>query len=226
MTAFRRRRGRGDGATVRIQKVAKRIFDLVIAFCSLVLLAPLTLTIALMIRLRIGTPILFRQVRLGQGGRRFVLYKFRTMVDAKDAEGRVLPDGQRLTPLGRLLRRTTLDELPELINVVRGDLSIVGPRPLLPEYGELYTPAQWRRHEVPAGMAGPVPASGRNALTWDEKFKLDLWYVDNWSLWLDVKILTRSVWKVLRMEGINADGHATMPPFEGSSGSETKSDAE
>jgi sugar transferase EpsL len=226
MTAFRRRREHGDSPKVRIQKVAKRTFDLVIAFCSLVLLAPLALTIALLIRLKMGAPVFFRQERLGHWGRPFVLYKFRTMRHAKDADGRDLPDGERMTPLGRFLRRTTLDELPELINVVRGDLSIVGPRPLLPEYGELYTPEQWRRHEVPAGMAGPVPASGRNALTWDEKFRVDLWYVDNWSLWLDVKILAGSVWKVLRMEGINADGHATMPRFEGSSGSGTKSDAE
>ena len=219
-------RGRDARPTARNQKAAKRAFDLVVVSCCLVLLAPVTLIIALLIRIRTGRPVLFRQVRLGQQGRPFVLYKFRTMGEVRDVRGRLLPDAERLTPIGRFLRRTTLDELPELFNVMIGDLSVVGPRPLLPEYRELYTTEQWRRHEVPPGMAGPVAAGGRNALTWDEKFKLDLWYVDNWSLWLDLRILMQSVWKVLRMEGIAAYGHATMPPFEGHSPLEAERDPE
>jgi lipopolysaccharide/colanic/teichoic acid biosynthesis glycosyltransferase len=144
-----------------------------------------------------------------------MIYKFRTMNNNKDAHGYLLPDEQRLTRFGRFLRILTLDELPELFNVLKGDMSLVGPRALLVEYRDLYTPEQWRRHEMPPGMAGPVLASGRNLLDWEEKFRLDVWYVDHWSLWLDFKILARTVWKVLKREGVSAEGHATMPKFEG-----------
>jgi lipopolysaccharide/colanic/teichoic acid biosynthesis glycosyltransferase len=165
-----------------------------------------------------GRPIFFRQPRIGWKGCTFLLYKFRTMTEGRDAEGNLLSDDQRLTPMGRFLRKTTIDEIPELINVLKGDMSLVGPRPLLVAYCDLYTPEQWRRHEMPPGMAGPVLAGGRNALTWEEKFALDVWYVDNWSLLLDLKILLKTAWKVLKREGVSADGHATMPRFEGTKG--------
>jgi lipopolysaccharide/colanic/teichoic acid biosynthesis glycosyltransferase len=137
------------------------------------------------------------------------------MTEERDENGNLLPDEQRLTPVGRFLRSLTLDELPELFNVLKGEMSLVGPRPLLVEYRDLYTPEQWRRHEMPPGMAGPVLASGRNLLDWEEKFRLDVWYVDHWSLWLDFQILARTAWKVLKREGVSAEGHATMPKFEG-----------
>jgi lipopolysaccharide/colanic/teichoic acid biosynthesis glycosyltransferase len=196
----------------------KRAFDIVVSLTALTLLSPLMALIALAIRLSMGTPVLFRQPRLGYQGRPFVLYKFRTMNDNRDEQGNLLPDEQRLTRLGRFLRSLTLDELPELFNVLRGEMSLVGPRPLLVDYRDLYTPEQWRRHEMPPGMAGPVLADGRNALDWEEKFKRDVWYVDHWSLWLDFKILARTAWKVLKREGVSAEGHVTMPKFTGSKG--------
>ena len=200
---------------VSFQKCVKRGFDFCVSLLVLVILAPFLLLIALAIRLTMGPPALFRQRRLGYQGRPFVLCKFRTMNDRRDGQGNLLPDEQRLTRLGRFLRSTTLDELPELINVLRGEMSLVGPRPLLVDYRDLYTPEQWRRHEMPPGMAGPVLAGGRNVLSWEEKFALDVWYVDNWSLWLDFKILARTAIKVLKREGISAEGHVTMPKFEG-----------
>jgi lipopolysaccharide/colanic/teichoic acid biosynthesis glycosyltransferase len=163
-----------------------------------------------------GRPILFRHPRLGQHGRGFTLLKFRTMRGRPPGPTEPLDDESRLTPVGRVLRALTIDELPQLVNVLRGELSIVGPRPLLPEYRELYTPQQWRRHDVRPGMAGPVLAKGRNALDWEEKLAWDVWYVDNWSLWLDLRLLAESVWSVLRRRGVSAQGHATMPRFEGS----------
>jgi sugar transferase EpsL len=199
-----------------IQLAIKRAFDITVSLTGLILLSPLMALIALAIHLSMGTPVLFRQPRLGYQGRPFVLYKFRTMNDNRDEQGNLLPDEQRLTRLGRFLRSTTLDELPELINVLRGEMSLVGPRPLLVEYRDLYTPEQWRRHEMPPGMAGPVLADGRNALDWEEKFQRDVWYVDHWSLWLDFKILARTAWKVLKREGVSAEGYATMPRFRGS----------
>ena len=194
----------------------KRLLDLVIAATSLLLLAPLLLLLALLIRLRLGTPVLFRQQRPGRHARPFMLLKFRTMTDARDAAGNPLPDAQRLTPFGRWLRATSLDELPELLNVVRGEMSLVGPRPLLMEYLPLYSAEQARRHLVRPGITGWAQINGRNALSWDARFKLDVWYVDHHNLWLDLKILWLTVWQVLRRKNIAAEGHATMPKFKGS----------
>ena len=171
------------------------------------------LLIALAIRITMGSPVIFRQVRPGLHGRPFVIYKFRTMLDLRDEKGNLLPDEKRLTRLGKFLRRFSLDELPELWNVVKGDMSLVGPRPLLMEYLPLYTPEQARRHEVKPGLTGWAQINGRNALSWEEKFKLDVWYVDNLSFWLDMKIIFLTIWKVLKGEGISAPGHATMPKF-------------
>jgi len=189
------------------------VFDVVVSAIALVALAPVMGLIALAIWRTMGRPVLFRQVRPGLHGKPFVMYKFRTMRDLRDAEGKLLPDEMRLTPFGRWLRATSLDELPELVNVLRGEMSLVGPRPLLMEYLERYTPEQARRHEVKPGITGWAQIHGRNNLSWDERFKLDVWYVDNWSLWLDLKILWRTLWLVLRREGISAQGHATMPRF-------------
>lgn len=193
----------------------KRLFDLVIALLGMVIALPLMGIIALIIYLREGSPVLFKQPRPGLGGKIFTLYKFRTMRNAVDRHGNPLPDAERLTRLGKFLRSTSLDELPELFNVLRGEMSLVGPRPLLVEYLPRYTPEQTRRHEVLPGITGWAQINGRNALTWEEKFRLDVWYVDHWSLWLDVKILVLTLWKVLRREGINAPGSETAEPFMG-----------
>jgi sugar transferase EpsL len=200
----------------RVQAHLKRVFDVVVSATALVVLAPVMGLIALAVWRTMGRPVLFRHVRPGLHGKPFVMYKFRTMRDLRDAEGKLLPDEARLTPFGRWLRSTSLDELPELLNVLRGEMSLVGPRPLLMEYLDRYTPEQARRHEVKPGITGWAQIHGRNNLSWDERFKLDVWYVDNWSLWLDVKILWRTLWMVLRREGISAQGHATMPEFRGS----------
>lgn len=193
----------------------KRAIDLVAASVALVLLSPLLLAVALSIWAKLGTPILFRQVRPGLGGRPFTLFKFRTMRDAEGHDGSALPDAERLTAFGRSLRSWSLDELPELWNVVRGDMSLVGPRPLLMEYLPLYTPDQARRHDVRPGITGWAQVKGRNALSWNEKFALDLWYVDNQSLSLDMKILALTLRNVLARHGINAENSATMPKFTG-----------
>jgi sugar transferase EpsL len=199
-----------------VQRAAtKRVLDVAVSSIGLLVLSPFFLLVAVAIRIRFEKPILFRQRRPGSGGRLFTLYKFRTMNDAKDSGGRLLPDDERLQPLGQFLRKTSLDETPELINVLKGDMSLVGPRPLLIEYLDLYTPDQARRHLVKPGITGWAQVNGRNALTWDEKFALDLWYVDNWTIGLDLKILWMTLVKVLKREGISADGHATMPPFVG-----------
>jgi len=200
----------------RVQAYLKRVFDVVVSAIALVALAPVMGLIALAVWRMMGRPVLFRHVRPGLHGKPFVMYKFRTMRDLRDAEGKLLPNEARLTPFGRWLRSTSLDELPELLNVLRGEMSLVGPRPLLMEYLDRYTPEQARRHEVKPGITGWAQIHGRNNLSWDERFKLDVWYVDNWSLWLDVKILWRTLWMVLRREGISAQGHATMPEFRGS----------
>jgi sugar transferase EpsL len=197
---------------------AKRVIDLLGAGAGLIALAPILLLIALAVRHSLGSPMLFRQVRPGRHGRPFALLKFRTMTDARDAAGQPLPDEQRLTRLGTWLRSTSLDELPELVNVLRGDMSLVGPRPLLPEYLPHYSAEQARRHEVRPGITGWAAVQGRNALSWERRLALDVWYVDNWSLGLDLKILLMTVVKVLKREGISAEGYATMPRFDDSVG--------
>jgi lipopolysaccharide/colanic/teichoic acid biosynthesis glycosyltransferase len=194
----------------------KRIFDITGATCALLLLSPVALTVAYLVRTRLGSPVLFVQERPGLHGESFRMYKFRTMTDARDAAGSLLPDSERLTGFGRWLRASSLDELPELINVLRGEMSLVGPRPLLMEYLPLYSPEQARRHEVRPGITGWAQINGRNAISWDEKFALDAWYVEHQSLWLDIRILALTVWRVLRREGISATGEATMPRFTGS----------
>lgn len=194
----------------------KRTFDIVISSILLLLLLLPLLILAAMIRVKFGSPILFAQVRPGLGGAPFTLLKFRTMTNAVDANGNLLRDEDRLTPFGQLLRRTSLDELPELWNVLKGDMSLVGPRPLLMEYLPLYSQEQKRRHEVRPGITGWAQVNGRNLLNWDERFKLDVWYVDQYSFLLDIKILTLTIQKVIKREGISANGEATMSKFKGS----------
>jgi sugar transferase EpsL len=193
----------------------KRLFDLIVGLSLLVVLALPLLMLALIVRLRLGSPVLFTQQRPGLDGEPFRIYKFRTMTDDRDAAGNLLPDGERLVGLGRLLRAAPLDELPELLNVARGEMSLVGPRPLLMEYLPLYTPLQARRHEVLPGMTGWAQIHGRNALSWEDKFRLDVWYVDNRSFWLDLKILWLTAKAVIRREGISQQGHPTMEKFRG-----------
>ena len=191
----------------------KRFMDLAIAALALVLLSPILAVVAAMIRAKFGSPVFFRQTRPGLRGEAFEIIKFRTMRDAFDSEGKALPDKDRLTPLGKFLRAASVDELPELWNVLKGEMSLVGPRPLLMEYLPLYTPEQARRHEVRPGITGWAQVNGRNAITWEEKFQLDVWYVDNRSLWVDVKILCLTLKKVFFREGINASNELTMPKF-------------
>jgi len=195
--------------------ILKRALDLVGAAFALVAFGPLMLYLAFRVWRELGSPVLFRQVRPGLHGKPFVMYKFRTMTEERDEKGNLLPDEKRLTPFGARLRAWSLDELPELFNVLKGEMSLVGPRPLLMEYLDRYTPEQFRRHEVKPGITGWAQVNGRNALTWEEKFNLDVWYVDNWTVCLDLKILLLTVLKVLRREGISAPGHATMPEFRG-----------
>lgn len=193
----------------------KRFFDVGISATVLVLLSPVMAVVAWQIRRQMGAGVLFRQVRPGLNGEPFEMVKFRTMKDAVDAEGNLLPDAERMTSLGRFLRSTSLDELPELWNVLKGDMSLVGPRPLLMEYLPLYSPEQLRRHEVRPGLTGWAQVNGRNALGWQQKFELDVWYVDNRSWWLDMKILFLTVKLVLMRDGISAEGEATMSRFTG-----------
>jgi len=193
----------------------KRVLDLFISSLGLLMLSPVIAIVAWLIRQRLGSPVLFRQARPGMDGRPFEMVKFRTMRDAMDPAGNPLPDSERMTPFGSFLRSSSLDELPELWNVLKGDMSLVGPRPLLMEYLPLYSPEQYRRHEVRPGVTGWAQINGRNALSWDEKFALDVWYVDNRSLWLDLKIMFLTVKKVVMRDGISADGEATMPKFTG-----------
>jgi sugar transferase EpsL len=201
--------------------LAKRAIDLAASAAALVATAPIMLGAAAAIRATMGAPVLFRQERPGLHGKPFTLIKFRTMSLARSASGALLPDGARLTPVGAFLRRTSIDELPQLWNVLRGDMSLVGPRPLLMQYLARYSPEQARRHDVVPGITGWAQINGRNALTWDEKFALDLFYVENQSLWLDAKILARTLLRVVRPEGISREGHATMPEFMGSSNGTT-----
>lgn len=195
----------------------KRALDILGSVIGLIVFSPILIVIFLMIRCKMGSPVLFRQTRPGMHGKHFQLIKFRTMRDAIDANGRQLPDAERLTKLGRFLRSSSLDELPELWNVLKGEMSLVGPRPLLMEYLPLYSPEQARRHEARPGVTGWAQVNGRNAISWDEKFVLDVWYVDNHSLWLDLKIICLTIRKVIKREGISAAGDATMPKFCGSS---------
>jgi len=201
---------------VRSDDALKRVIDVLGASTALVVLSPLLAVVAVLVRVRMGPPVLFRQLRPGREGRPFELTKFRTMTDQRGPDGTLLPDAQRLTALGRFLRRTSIDELPELVNVVRGDMSLVGPRPLLMEYLPRYSPQQARRHEVRPGVTGWTQVNGRNELTWDEKFALDVWYVEHRSTRLDLEILGRTVSQVLGGQGVSAPGHATMEPFRGS----------
>ena len=193
----------------------KRLFDLTVAVPSVIFLSPILIFIGILLRLKIGSLVLFRQVRPGLHGKPFVIYKFRTMTDERDENGELRSDGERLTRLGRFLRKTSLDELPELFNVIKGDMSIVGPRPLLMQYLDRYTPEQARRHEVKPGITGWAQVNGRNAIFWEDKFKLDVWYVDNMSFLLDIKIIFLTIWKILKCEGINQPGQATAEEFKG-----------
>jgi sugar transferase EpsL len=199
----------------RITQAAKRTLDVAGSAAGLLLCAPAMLIVAAWIRISMGAPVLFRQKRPGLNGQRFTFYKFRTMTNERDTEGNLLPDEKRLMRLGRFLRASSLDELPQLWNVLKGDMSLVGPRPLLPEYLPRYNEFQRRRHEVKPGITGWAQVNGRNALSWKEKFELDVWYVDNRSLWLDLRILWLTALRVLRPEGISQAGHATMPEFRG-----------
>ncbi len=194
----------------------KRLLDIVIASIALVILSPLYIFVAYKVKKNLGSPVLFRQVRPGLHGKPFEMIKFRTMKDALDEQGNPLPDSERLTPFGKMLRSTSLDEMPELWNVIKGDMSIVGPRPLLMEYLPLYNKEQAKRHDVRPGMTGHAQVNGRNAISWEEKFKLDTWYVENQSIWLDFKIMLKTVQKVIAKDDISAEGEATMTRFIGS----------
>ena len=195
--------------------VSKRIFDLIATLLGLIFLSPFILLTALCIAFFLGTPIIFRQQRPGYKGKPFFIYKFRTMIEASDSAGNLLPDSERLTRLGRFLRALSLDELPELYNILRGEMSIVGPRPLLMEYLDRYSPEQMRRHDAYPGLTGWAQVNGRNAITWQDKFRHDVWYVDNWSFWLDIKIILLTLWKVIKREGISQPGQATTEYFMG-----------
>lgn len=195
----------------------KRLFDFCASLFGLILLSPIIALVAWKIRKNLGSPVLFRQTRPGLNGKPFEMVKFRTMKDAVDAQGNPLPDSERMTPFGDKLRNSSLDELPELWNVLKGEMSLVGPRPLLMQYLPLYSKEQARRHEVRPGVTGWAQINGRNAISWEDKFKLDVWYVDNRNLWLDIKILFLTVKKVFVKEGISADGHVTIEPFTGQS---------
>ncbi|QBK68120.1 sugar transferase [Acinetobacter johnsonii] len=193
----------------------KRLLDIIIASIALILLSPLYVFVAYKVKKNLGSPVLFRQVRPGLHGKPFEMIKFRTMKDAVDKQGNLLPDSERLTPFGQMLRSTSLDEMPELWNVIKGDMSIVGPRPLLMEYLPLYNAEQAKRHNVRPGMTGHAQVNGRNAISWEEKFKLDTWYVENQSIWLDFKIMLKTVKKVIAKDDINEAGEVTMTKFTG-----------
>ena len=198
----------------------KRLFDLLVAAAGVIILLPLFLVLGLLVRLRLGSPVLFRQERPGYKGRPFHVYKFRSMLERDGADGAPLPDAQRLTSFGRFLRATSLDELPELFNILRGEMSLVGPRPLLMQYLPLYSTGQMRRHDVLPGITGWAQVNGRNALSWQDKFALDVWYVDHWSFGLDLRILLMTVWKSFKREGINQPGTETVEYFRGNRESE------
>lgn len=194
----------------------KRLFDIILSLLGLLVLSPLMVILAFLVRVKLGSPSLFRQMRPGKSGKLFELLKFRTMTNLKDENGELLPDRIRLTQFGRFLRSTSLDELPTLWNVLKGEMSLVGPRPLLPEYLPLYNQQQAHRHDVRPGITGWAQINGRNAITWEEKFELDVWYVNNQSIWLDIKIILITLRNVIRKKDISADSHVTMPKFTGS----------
>ena len=200
--------------------IAKDILDRFVAFIALIILSPLLCVVCLLVLLRLGPPILFIQKRVGYKGVSFYLIKFRTMSNARDGSGALLPDSLRLTPLGRWLRATSIDELPELFNILRGEMSFIGPRPLLLQYLPLYSPQQARRHDVKPGFSGWAQINGRNSISWEDRFNLDVWYVDHQSFWLDLRIFLLTIWKVMLREGISAPGESTMAPFTGTAARE------
>lgn len=195
--------------------IVKRIMDFILSLVALIILFPTLVVVSILIRINLGSPIFFTQERVGKNNRVFKIIKFRTMKDAKDKNGKLLPDSERLTPFGSLLRSTSVDELPELINILKGDMSIVGPRPLLKEYLPIYNETQIKRHDVLPGLTGWAQINGRNSITWTSKFELDVWYVENWSLFLDMKIVFKTFIKVFKREDINQSGQATMEYFNG-----------
>jgi sugar transferase EpsL len=195
---------------------SKRLFDVIVTALGLIFILPLMLVLSLLVWIFLGSPIFFRQQRPGYKGRPFITYKFRTMTNHTGPDGKLLPDAERLTSFGSFLRSTSLDDLPQVFNVLRGEMSLVGPRPLLMKYLKRYTPEQMRRHDVLPGITGWAQINGRNELDWEEKFHLDVWYVDHWSFWLDLKILFLTPWKVFKREGIHQPGHVTVEEFKGS----------
>ena len=207
------------------QRKGKRVFDTVVVILATPLLIPIISLVALSVLLFLGRPILFRQVRVGEGGSLFRMIKFRSMLDTRDENGNLLSDEERLSTIGNLLRSTSLDELPEIWNVIRGQMSLVGPRPLLPQYLDLYTPTQARRHKVLPGITGMAQVNGRNAASWEDRFIRDVQYVDNQSLALDVRILLKTIWTVVHRQGVSAQDHATMPPFQGTTSNQEKNAA-
>lgn len=201
-----------------IKNVIKRLFDIILSLLMLVVISPILLIIWILVKSKLGSPVLFLQDRPGKNGKIFTMYKFRSMTDERDKTGELLPDEIRLTGFGKLLRKTSLDELPELFNILKGDMSFVGPRPLLVRYLDRYTAEQARRHEVKPGLTGWAQVNGRNAISWEEKFRLDVWYVDHWNLWLDLRIMGLTLIKVFVKEGISSGSHATMEEFFGTGG--------
>lgn len=196
-------------------KILKRVFDLSFAVCVLILFSPIFIIVGILVRVNLGSPIFFTQERIGYKNKKFKMYKFRTMKDAKDKQGNLLPDNERMTRFGKILRSTSLDELPEFLNILKGEMSLVGPRPLLVEYLPLYNDEQIKRHEVLPGLTGWAQVNGRNSLSWTEKFNLDVWYVEHWSLKLDLKIFFLTIYKVLKKDGISEEGQVTMTRFNG-----------
>lgn len=199
----------------KFESIIKRLFDILCALGGLIVLSPIFIICAVLIRIKLGSPVFFRQRRIGKGNKEFEIIKFRTMKDAFDKNGNALPDDQRMTKLGGILRSLSLDELPELINILKGDMSLIGPRPLLVQYLPLYNERQIKRHDVTPGLTGWAQINGRNSLTWNEKFELDVWYVENWNLILDIKIFFMTFYKVFKREGISQEGQATMEFFNG-----------
>lgn len=196
-------------------KIVKRVFDFIFALSVLIILSPIFIIVAMLVRKNLGSPVFFIQERVGYNNKIFKMYKFRTMKDSKDKDGSLLPDNERLTNFGKFLRSTSLDELPEFINIIKGEMSLIGPRPLLIEYLPLYNEEQIKRHNMLPGLTGWAQVNGRNAIGWSEKFKLDVWYVENWSLSLDIKVFFLTIHKVLKREGISQEGEATMTKFNG-----------